>query len=75
MSLKWKVWIALLAGVLIFVGVDLYAALTEDGATASEQVMDWRWKLPVIIPALVGYIFGFLSGHLLWPQKRKKVGQ
>jgi hypothetical protein len=64
-----KVTISILITVaVLLIGWDIYVAISPpSGDTISEVILGFSRKHPV-----VGFAFGVLMGHLLWPQRIEK---
>lgn len=66
---RWRTSWILAIIVLALIGWDVYAAFFTGGVggTISEVVLGFARKHPI-----VPFLFGVVSGHLLWPQEVKE---
>ena len=66
---RWRTTWVLAIIILAIIGWDVYAAFGTPGAgdTVSEVLLSLARKHPI-----VPFIFGVVSGHVLWPQEVKE---
>jgi len=70
---KWTLFSLLLIIVITIISVDVYLIYFRvESVSISNNILEWSGKHP-ILPLSIGFIFGVLSGHLLWPQDIKKL--